>query len=110
MISVISRSEEETKRIGKDVAQVLKGGEILSLSGNLGSGKTTFVKGMARGFGIRKAITSPTFVLFRPYPITGKTFYHFDLYRLKTSRELNELGLIEILRNPKNIVAVEWPE
>ena|SRR3989344_4964461 len=111
MISVISRSEEETKRIGKDVAQVLKGGEILSLSGNLGSGKTTFVKGMARGFGIRKAITSPTYVLFRPYKLRrGKTFYHFDLYRLSGGRALRELGLDEILANRQNIVAVEWPQ
>jgi len=110
MLSITTRSEEETRRLGKDIAKLLKGGGVLALFGNLGSGKTTFIKGLARGFGIRKAITSPTFVLFRPYPITGKTFYHFDLYRLKTGRELEELGLNEILRNPKNIVVIEWPQ
>ncbi|MDP3993681.1 MAG: tRNA (adenosine(37)-N6)-threonylcarbamoyltransferase complex ATPase subunit type 1 TsaE [Candidatus Doudnabacteria bacterium] len=111
MISVISRSEEETRRMGENVAKLLKGGEVIALSGNLGSGKTTFVKGLARGFGIRKAITSPTYILFRPYKLRrGRVFYHFDLYRLKSVRELSELGLHEILENGKNIVAIEWPQ
>lgn len=113
MIKFISHSEKETKKFAKKFAFNLKGGEILALWGALGSGKTTFVKGLARGLGIIQKITSPTFVIARPHVFgkrASKTFFHFDLYRLKFVRELEELGIREILQNPLNIVALEWAE
>jgi tRNA threonylcarbamoyladenosine biosynthesis protein TsaE len=112
MIKIVSTSSAETMNLGKRFADKLKGGEILGLKGKLGSGKTTFVKGLARGLKIDKPMKSPTFVIFSRYaiPKTTKTFYHFDLYRLQTSKDLNELGFREIITDPKNVVAIEWPE
>ena len=86
---------------------------ILALSGNLGSGKTTFVQGFLRAAGIRRKITSPTFVLIKNYKIQTENYkrvYHIDCYRIKKSKELLDLGLKEILNNPENIVLIEWPE
>ena len=86
---------------------------ILALSGNLGSGKTTFIQGFLRAAGIRRKITSPTFVLIKNYKIQTENYkrvYHIDCYRIKKSKELLDLGLKEILNNPENIVLIEWPE
>lgn len=113
MISILSRSSKETLAIGKKFGRALKGGEVVSLYGNLGSGKTTFTKGFAKGFGVKKNINSPTFVIFSNHKIPGKKnnfFYHFDLYRIKNNRELEELGFAEIVNDPKNIVVIEWAE
>lgn len=113
MIQILSRSPRETKLLAKSIAQRLRGGEILTLAGNLGSGKTTFIKGLGEGLRLSRKITSPTFVLMSPYKIPGRarqTFYHFDLHRIKKARELVELGFQDILHNPKHIVAIEWPE
>lgn len=111
MIKVISGSEKETKSLAANFAHRLKGGECLALKGELGSGKTTFVKGLARGFGVKKKIRSPSFVIIKAYQLPGqKTFYHIDLYRLKSSKEFSELGFSEILKNQANIVAIEWPD
>ncbi len=110
---VISESPTETKKFAYTFASFLKGGEVLALVGNLGSGKTTFIKGLKKGLGIKDKITSPTFVLINSYRIQGekpKIFYHLDLYRLKRTRELIELGLTEILEGHQNIVAIEWPK
>ena len=111
MLKVTSKSKEETLGLGAIFANLLRGGEVLALSGDLGSGKTIFTKGLARGLQIKKTITSPTFNIFKPYPLAkGKTLYHFDLYRISKPRELLELGLPEILKNKKNISVIEWPE
>lgn len=95
---------------------------VLALQGDLGSGKTTFVQGLAKALSIKKRITSPTFVImkrFKPstraqaegiYDLRFKNFYHFDCYRLNKPEEILTLGWQEIINNPKNIVAVEWPE
>ena len=86
---------------------------VLALQGDLGGGKTTFAQGFLRGAGIRKKITSPTFVLVKIYnlkPATYNKIYHIDCYRLKTAKEILDLGLGEILASPKNIILIEWPE
>lgn len=113
---------KQTKDLAKLLAQaVLKGKKInsenalvLALSGHLGGGKTTFVQGFMAGAGIKKKITSPTFTIIKNYPITKllnyKKIYHIDCYRLKKAKELLDLGLEEILINPKNIVLIEWPK
>ncbi len=87
----------------------------MALSGNLGSGKTTFVQGLARGLGIKQRIISPTFILMRQYEGVGGhggKFYHIDLYRLEDNieQELRNLGIEEILGKAENIVAIEWAE
>lgn len=79
---------------------------ILALQGDLGSGKTTFVQGLAKALNIKKRITSPTFVIMKRF----KNFYHFDCYRIDRPEEILELGWQEIINNPKNIVVIEWPE
>jgi tRNA threonylcarbamoyladenosine biosynthesis protein TsaE len=78
----------------------------------LGSGKTTFVQGLAKGLGIKDKILSPTFVLMKNYkiPSTNKQFYHIDCYRIKQAQDLSALGLEKLFLNPQNIIAIEWAE
>lgn len=111
-MEIPTKSAKETKALGKKIAANLKGGAILALSGELGSGKTTFVQGLAKGLGIKQRIISPTFILVRKYDLGSKNFYHIDLYRLETGidREVRNLGIEEIWDNPENIVAIEWAE
>jgi len=82
---------------------------VIALTGNLGSGKTTFVQGFAKGLGIKQRIISPTFILMRKY---GENFYHVDLYRLEGNieSEVRNLGIEDIWKDPKNIVVIEWAE
>ncbi len=105
----ISESARQTKEFGERLAKRLKKGDIVCLSGELGSGKTTFVKGLARGLGIKeKEVKSPSFVLAREYQ--GKIpLYHLDFYRLKSSLELESFGFSEYL-DGSGIVVIEWPE
>lgn len=88
---------------------------VVALYGDLGSGKTTFVQGMARGLGIERRIISPTFVLVREHRIMNhesgiKNFYHIDLYRIESHGDVKGLGIEEIIEDPQNIVAIEWAE
>jgi tRNA threonylcarbamoyladenosine biosynthesis protein TsaE len=87
----------------------------IGLSGDLGSGKTTFVQSVAKFFGIKNHVTSPTFVLQKKYPIDSKesdfkNLIHIDAYRLENSQDLLSLGWEEIKNNPENIIFIEWPE
>ena len=88
------------------------GGEVLALTGNLGSGKTTFIQGLAEGLGVSTRVISPTFILLRKYIYGDRNFYHVDLYRLeeKVENEALNLGLSDIWGRKDNIVAVEWAE
>ncbi len=86
---------------------------VFALTGDLGSGKTTFVQGFLKALGIRKKITSPTFVIFKRFKVKGlrfKNIYHIDCYRIQKPNDLLILGLKEILNNPQNIVLIEWAE
>ncbi|MFN7088800.1 MAG: tRNA (adenosine(37)-N6)-threonylcarbamoyltransferase complex ATPase subunit type 1 TsaE [Candidatus Paceibacteria bacterium] len=124
-----TKTSQQTRFLGKRLAEFLKtqgplskGARILVLQGRLGSGKTTFIQGLAQGFGIKEAIVSPTFILMRKFKIktrsgkTGKTkarfkyFYHIDCYRFKNSKDLAVLRLQDIFSDPKNVVAIEWAE
>ena len=108
----ITKSHEQTQKLGEKIAQELsdtvagKTALVLGLQGNLGGGKTTFLQGFAKGLGVKEKILSPTFVIMKRFG----NFYHFDCYRLKDHKDILELGFKEIISNPKNIVAVEWPE
>lgn len=106
----ITKNSKETKNLAKALAQKLRGGEVLLLFGNLGSGKTTFVQGLAEGIEIKERIISPTFIIVREYKGIDKKLYHIDLYRIENSKEIDGLGLYEILNDRENIVAIEWAE
>lgn len=108
----LSKSPAQTKKIGERLAKGLlkknsqKGALIISLEGDLGGGKTTFLQGFSKGLGIKAKILSPTFILMRKF----KNFYHIDCYRIKKPKEILDLGFREIIKNSKNIVAIEWAE
>lgn len=117
----ITKSPNETKEVGKRFAVYLNKGKksfvCASLVGDLGSGKTTFVQGVAQGLGIKRRIISPTFILVREYKLpkklkSFKNFYHFDLYRLDQNlkEEVRNLGFLDLLGKDGNIVFVEWGE
>ncbi|MBI2086495.1 tRNA (adenosine(37)-N6)-threonylcarbamoyltransferase complex ATPase subunit type 1 TsaE [Candidatus Daviesbacteria bacterium] len=111
MHKLISRSEKETKQLAAKFAKEFKAG-VIALSGQLGTGKTTFVQGFARGLGIKEKILSPTFVYIRQHqiPKTDNTLYHIDLYRLESEEEIKNLGLEEIMNNSNNTVIIEWAQ
>ncbi len=122
MRKIISKSAAETQKIAADLVKKLsarggsafggKGGEILALTGDLGGGKTTFVQGLAKGFGIKKQITSPSFVLIKEYPLKNKQakdLVHIDLYRLKKVDKIFKREILEYFK-PENIVVIEWAE
>ncbi len=123
MIIYRSYSSEETKLFSERFAKKItnqglkstrrKYALVFALSGNLGSGKTTFIQGFLRGLGARRKTASPTFILFRRFMLRTPRFrnlYHVDAYRLKKPREFLKLGLGEIFQNPRNIVLIEWAE
>lgn len=114
-----SMSPLQTKKLGKRLAKEIskaplaKGALTLGLIGDLGSGKTTFLKGFAQGLKVKSKILSPTFVIIKRFPLTRlpfANFYHIDCYRIQDPKELLALGLREIMDDPKNMVAVEWAE
>jgi tRNA threonylcarbamoyladenosine biosynthesis protein TsaE len=119
-MEIITKSAEETKNFGAKIANKLATGHrppdtgayVIALSGELGSGKTTFVQGFAKGLGINERILSPTFILMRLYELESKKFYHVDLYRLenKIDKEMENLGLLDIFKDSENIVLIEWAE
>lgn len=105
----VSRSADETDRLGRLIGHALRGGEIIALHGNLGAGKTVLVRGMATSLGAPpEAVTSPTFVLIQTY--AGRLpLAHADLYRLESRAEIDGLGLEEYA-DGRTVLAVEWAE
>ena len=110
MKTYVSSSFEETKKIAAEFAHKLKGGELIALVGDLGSGKTTFVRGMAEALGATAPVKSPTFTLMNIYTTADarvKRLVHLDFYRLGSQSEA--FGLEEE-RRPDTVVCVEWPQ
>ena len=103
------RSEAETVALGEVLGRRLSAGDLILLFGELGAGKTTLVRGLARGVGFRGRVASPTFALAHVYRGKRLTLHHLDLYRLKKG-ETGELGLDELLDYPRGAVVVEWPQ
>ena len=104
----LSHSTQETEAIGEELAQKLRGGDVLAFTGSLGMGKTAFTRGLARGLGCRGRVTSPTFTIVNEYE--GKTpLFHFDMYRLGSSDELFDIGWDDYLARG-GVCAVEWSE
>jgi len=122
MLERITKNQEETIELGKEIAKKLHGGEVLALNGDLGAGKTTFVKGIAKGLGIKQNITSPTFVLMKIYEIKNfprlelgtrvkfkiKNLVHVDYYRLKSLDDTLSLGITDYLGKKDTICIIEW--
>jgi len=109
-MKIISKSENETLKLGKLLAKYLNAGDIVCLSGNLGSGKTILAKGIALGLGVDpNRVISPTFVLIHQHHQGRVAFNHFDLYRLKSLKEIADLGFEEYFYGDA-ITVVEWAE
>lgn len=107
--SMRTHSAEETRQLGEWLAGRLKAGDTLLLRGELGSGKSEFTRGLAKGLGVTETVTSPSFTILNVYESGRLPLYHFDWYRLEDSGELYELGMDEYLGGD-GIAAVEWPE
>jgi tRNA threonylcarbamoyladenosine biosynthesis protein TsaE len=103
MKKTITNSEKETFELGVNFAKDLEKGSVVALTGELGAGKTVFVKGIAKGLDIKEHILSPTFTLLRQY----KGLNHFDVYRIEDVEELSEIGFLEYL-NGNDITIIEW--
>ncbi len=107
--TITTNSPAESERIASMIGRKLRGGEVIELISDLGGGKTTFVRGLNKGFGSQDKVSSPSFTISKVYKKKSFSLYHYDFYRL------NEVGLMkyelaEILSDPKNILVVEWPE
>lgn len=105
---ITSKSEKETINFGEKIARRLKPGDLVALSGDLGAGKTTLVKGIAKGLGVKdyRHVNSPSFVLVKEYK--GKIpLYHFDIYRLNKLKDIEDIGYEDYLGR-RGVVVIEW--
>lgn len=109
-IELITNSANDTIEFGKSVARAVEKGAVISLVGDLGAGKTTFTKGVARGLGIMDNVTSPTFTILNEYAGEEKRLYHFDFYRIEDPDELVELGFEDYFPSTDGLTIVEWVE
>ena len=109
-IDITTRSPEDARRLGRHIGAQLPAGSVVTLTGDLGSGKTTIVQGLARGLGVPEdyRITSPTYTLINEYP--GRhVLYHVDLYRLENADDMEEIGLYDLF-GEDGVVAIEWAD
>jgi len=110
-MEIITQNAEQTQKLGEKIGRNLVFDKprprILCLYGDLGSGKTTFIQGLAKGLGIKRRVVSPTFVFMKQYQ---PSFYHVDLYRVNNVKEAKVLGLEELFNDSRAIVAIEWAE
>jgi tRNA threonylcarbamoyladenosine biosynthesis protein TsaE len=104
-----SRSEQDTAAMGRELGSTLAAGDVVLLHGDLGAGKTAFVRGLAEGLGVdSQEVSSPTFTLVQEYRGGRLPLFHVDLYRLNDPREIDDLGLDEIAED--GVLAIEWAE
>jgi tRNA threonylcarbamoyladenosine biosynthesis protein TsaE len=111
-LEFISRSPEQTRRVGARLGMFLTDGDVVALEGELGTGKTVLAQGIGIGWGVTTSLLSPTFILVRRHTRhqDSHLFYHIDLYRIASIREAIDLGLEELLGDPKSVCVVEWAE
>ena len=105
--TLISNCPEDTIQFAKDLSNTISYGSTIFMIGDLGSGKTTFTKGFAKGLGFCNEVQSPTYPILNEYSNSGNFIYHFDLYRLKNKKECLNIGLFE---DDDVISIIEWPE
>lgn len=117
MEEIESSSVKKTKNFAGKVLPLLKKNNLICLYGELGAGKTVFVKGLAKILGIKKPVLSPTFVLLKKYKIkkslsaiSYQSLVHLDLYRIKNGNDLKSFDLNEVLNDRKNLLVIEWPK
>ena len=111
-ITVTTRSPGETIALGRRIGSALEGGQVLSLIGPLGGGKTHLVKGLAHGLGVdgEDLVHSPTFVLVHEYPApSGVVLYHVDAYRLESAEQLEQIGFEDLVQ-PDAVLVIEWAD
>jgi tRNA threonylcarbamoyladenosine biosynthesis protein TsaE len=108
-LDFFSRSPEQTRRIGMRLGETLGRGDVICLQGDLGAGKTTFVQGLAKGWGSTDSVSSPTFIIVNEYRQPGnKRLYHIDAYRLDSTPEAEELDIDSMLAD--GALLIEWPD
>ena len=105
----ISRSADQTRRIGSRLGEILKRADVIGLTGDLGAGKTAFARALLAALGHRGRVKSPTFTLLEPYNFPRFDLYHFDFYRFSSSDEWREAGFDEYFTGAA-VTLVEWPE
>ena len=105
----VTNSPEETEAVGAALAGELEPGTVIAFTGDLGAGKTAFVRGLARGLGVRERVTSPTFTIVNEYEGGRLPLFHFDMYRLGSAEELFDIGWEDYLARG-GVCAVEWSE
>ena len=118
----ISVSKNQTSKLAKELAVTLRQAQgkkifnkaiVIGLSGELGSGKTTFCQSFAKALGVKEKVHSPTFVIMKKYLVISRQYsalFHFDAYRIKNKKDIISLGWKKIISEPKNIILVEWAE
>jgi tRNA threonylcarbamoyladenosine biosynthesis protein TsaE len=106
-VELFTRASEETRKVGEALAGLLVPGDVVSLTGDLGAGKTCLVQGAARGLGVEEPVASPTFVLVREHRSGQIPVYHLDVYRLDRLQDVIDLGFEDLL-DPEGVVFVEW--
>lgn len=106
----ISKSEEDTRSLGRFIASQLSKSDIVAVYGELGSGKTQIIKGICSGLGVEDTVSSPTFIIVNEYSSPGNLkIFHFDFYRMRSTGEIVETGFKDYLKE-KAILLIEWPE
>jgi len=110
MKKYITDSQEETKKVAKEFALELKGGEIICYFGEVGAGKTVFTQGLCKGLGFDGYVNSPSYIILNEYNTDKFNLYHYDLYRISSPDELTEIGFYDFAGKEKNITLVEWAE
>ena len=100
----------DTRELAFSLAKVLRGGEVITLTGDLGAGKTTFTQSLAKAMGVNEPVTSPTFTLMNQYDGNHLKLYHFDMYRIEDANDILEVGLTEYFGNSDAICVIEWAE
>ena len=109
MATYISHNPAETEALGEKLGRTVARGQVIALSGDLGAGKTQFVRGLARGLGITGRVHSPTFTLVNEYGGGRLKLFHLDLYRLETAEQIRSAGIEEYLA-PEGVSVIEWAE